>query len=190
MDWKYCLDCKYCEKHSCMLYGMVDPKYIGVCPLDTPYYNSSEINELQQFMIETAPIAYTKWVSKYKPIGPGDKVVTLRSGFGGNAGQVLIILGEINKKCWNARRLKDDGKRYCISKDTWWNDVVRLDCSVSEMIEEIKLMEEVLGPDRYSDDVYEGFKRDICYYCMNQTQCPGTKEDMFNCPKFQNYYLI
>lgn len=56
--------------------------------------------------------------------------------------------------------------------------------------EDIRKEADSRGPDRYRNEVYEGFSRDICYYCMNQTQCPGTKEDMFRCPKFQNYYLI
>ena len=57
-------------------------------------------------------------------------------------------------------------------------------------VDEIKLMEELVGPDRYSDDVYKGFQSEVCYYCMNQSCCNGSKDAMFNCPKFKNYYLI
>ena len=58
------------------------------------------------------------------------------------------------------------------------------------MVDEIKLVEELVGPNRYSDDVYEGFKHEVCYYCMNAKDCSCSKEDMFKCPKFENYYLI
>ena len=58
------------------------------------------------------------------------------------------------------------------------------------MVDEIKLLEEVLGPDRYSEDVYNGFRNEVCKYCMNKPLCNTFNETIFNCPKFENYYLI
>lgn len=187
MDWNKCQKCKYCDRGSCTLYAGAYHDIIEICPLDTPYYNPSEITEFQQFMIDHAPIAYAKWVSKYKPIGCGDCVIALRSGYCGDAGKLLWIYAE-EENGYLAKDKKDN--KVFIDKEQWYEGVIRRDTSVSEMIEEIKLMEDLVGPNKYSDDVYEGFKKEVCYYCFNQTQCECTKEDIFKCPKFENYYLI
>ena len=187
MDFQRCKECKYGDKGTCMLYAGAGHDIIEICPLDTMYYNPAEVTEFQQFMIDHAPVAYAQWVSKNKPIGPGDSVIALRSGYCGNAGKLLYIYA----KDGNHYLAKDKiDNHVCIDGEKWYEGVIRRDSSISEMLEEIKLLEELVGPDKYSNDVYDGFKEEVCKYCMNKPLCSCSKEAIFNCPKFENYYLI
>ena len=61
--------------------------------------------------------------------------------------------------------------------------------TVDEAIDEIKMLETLLETDKYSDSVYNSFRKEVCANCLCQ-ECIQSKMDIVECPKFENYFVI
>ena len=56
----------------------------------------------------------------------------------------------------------------------------------SDAIDEIKLLETILETDKYSDSLYDSFRKEVCADCPS-TECIQSKTDIVECPVFDNY---
>lgn len=191
MDYKYCKGCSFCDNHCCRVYAGRLISDIEVCPITTMYYN--DLSPEGEFVLAHNPELFTRWVSKQLPIKQGDSVITLRNGFGGPSGKKLTVARyDQSSKCWILKDAKD--VEYFLTADAWYLGVVKEllpEKELNEALEELELLEtlvEDVNVDRYSDSVYNSFRKEVCYYC--QTPCTYRKIDIYKCPKFENYFEI
>ena len=65
------------------------------------------------------------------------------------------------------------------------------DCNIviDQAIGEIKLLENIIKTDKYSDDLYNGFRKEVCADCPS-TECIQSKMDIVECPAFDNYLSV
>ena len=60
---------------------------------------------------------------------------------------------------------------------------------IDQAIGEIHLLENVIKTDKYSDDLYNGFRKEVCADCPS-TECIQSKMDIVECPAFDNYLSV
>ncbi len=60
---------------------------------------------------------------------------------------------------------------------------------VDTAIGEIKLLETIMETEKYSDSVYNSFRKEVCAACMCQ-ECIQSQMDIVQCPKFENYFEV
>lgn len=61
---------------------------------------------------------------------------------------------------------------------------------IDTAIDEIYLLEHIIDADKYSDSVYNSFRKEVCAGCRNADRCLQSKMAIIECPKFENYYEI
>ena len=61
---------------------------------------------------------------------------------------------------------------------------------INQAIDEVKLLENIFEADKYSDSVYNSFRKEVCAGCRNADCCLQSKMAIVECPKFENYYEI
>lgn len=193
MEQSYCKNCKFKNGCQCKVYAGRSIFDIKVCPLTTQYYMN--LDDMSQFVLDNNPELFTRWVSKQIPIKVGDSVIALRSGFGGSSGKKLKV-SAYNHNNGELILTDDKNTAYAITSEFWYLGVVKEilpEEELKEALEELALVEDLVedvNVDKYSESVYNSFRKDVCYYCFNQTQCECTKLDIFKCPKFENYFAI
>jgi hypothetical protein len=57
---------------------------------------------------------------------------------------------------------------------------------VNKAIEELKLLDTIMETEKYSNDTYNNFRKDVCAYCPC-TECLQSQMDIVECPKFESY---
>lgn len=60
---------------------------------------------------------------------------------------------------------------------------------IDKAIDEIHLLETLVGVDKYPDSVYNSFRKEVCAGC-NDSNCLKSQVEIYDCPKFENYYGI
>lgn len=60
---------------------------------------------------------------------------------------------------------------------------------IDQAIDEIKLLETLVNVDKYSESVYNSFRKEVCARC-NDPNCLRSKIEIYDCYKFENYYEI
>ena len=60
---------------------------------------------------------------------------------------------------------------------------------IDSAIEEIKLLDTLVNVDRYSDSVYNSFRKEVCAGCSDPN-CLRSKCEIYDCHKFENYFEI
>jgi hypothetical protein len=60
---------------------------------------------------------------------------------------------------------------------------------IGQSIDEIRLLENILETDRYSDSVYNSFRKEVCAGC-NDPNCLRSKVEIYDCHKFENYFEV
>ena len=60
---------------------------------------------------------------------------------------------------------------------------------IDKAIYEMKLLENIIGTDKYSDAIYNAFRRDMCHYCSSK-DCLRSKMAIVECSKFKPYYEV
>lgn len=70
------------------------------------------------------------------------------------------------------------------NNDYTWSPVME------QAINEIRLLENVLEADRYSDGVYNSFRNEVCTDCRDRDKCLRSKMAIVECPKFEDYYAV
>lgn len=73
--------------------------------------------------------------------------------------------------------------------DFMWNSNNNCDI-ITQAIDEIHLLENILKTDKHSDSVYNSFRKEVCVGCRNADRCLQSKMAIIECPKFENYYEI
>ena len=193
MEHSYCKTCKFRNGCECKVYAGRSIFDIKVCPLTTQYYMN--LDDMSQFVLDNNPELFTRWVSKQIPIKVGDSVIALRSGFGGSSGKKLKV-SAYNQDTDEFVLVDDKNIAYAVTSEYWYHGVVKEiipEEELKEALKELELLEtlvEDVNVDKYSESVYDSFRKEACYYCFNQTQCGCTKLDIFKCPKFENYFAI
>lgn len=61
--------------------------------------------------------------------------------------------------------------------------------TVDKAIDEIKLLEILVSVDKYSDSVYNSFRKEVCAGC-NDPNCLRSKVEIYDCHKFENYFEV
>jgi hypothetical protein len=61
--------------------------------------------------------------------------------------------------------------------------------TVETAIDELKLVETLVNVDKYSDSVYNSFRKEVCAGC-NDPNCLRSKVEIYDCHKFENYFEI
>ena len=193
MEQSYCKNCKFKNGCQCKVYAGRSIFDIKVCPLTTRYYMN--LDHMSQFVLDNNPELFTRWVSKQIPMKIGDSLITLKSGFGGSSGKKLKV-SAYNHDNGELILTDDNNTAYAITSEFYYLGVVKEilpEEELKEAVDELKILEELVedvNVDKYSESVYNSFRKEVCYYCFNQTQCECTKIDIFKCPKFENYFEI
>ena len=76
--------------------------------------------------------------------------------------------------------------------DHMWNDNNEYDYkmeTVETAIDEIKLLETLVNVDKYSDSVYNSFRKEVCAGC-NDPNCLKSQVEIYDCHKFENYFEV
>lgn len=60
---------------------------------------------------------------------------------------------------------------------------------VSNAIDEIQLLETLVGVDKYSDSVYNSFRKEVCAGC-SEPNCLRSQVEIYDCHKFENYFEV
>jgi hypothetical protein len=60
---------------------------------------------------------------------------------------------------------------------------------IDKAIDEIKLLETLVNVDKYSDSVYNSFRKEVCAGC-NDPNCLKSQVEIYDCHKFENYYEV
>lgn len=61
--------------------------------------------------------------------------------------------------------------------------------TINQAIDEIKLLETLVGVDKYSDSVYSSFRKEVCAGC-NDPNCLRSQVEIYDCHKFENYFEV
>lgn len=61
--------------------------------------------------------------------------------------------------------------------------------TVEAAIDEIKLLDTLVNVDKYSDSVYNSFRKEVCAGC-NDPNCLKSQVEIYDCHKFENYYEV
>lgn len=61
---------------------------------------------------------------------------------------------------------------------------------IGQALGEIHLLEDIMEADKYSDSVYNSFRKEVCAGCRNADCCLQSKMAIVECPKFENYYEV
>ena len=57
---------------------------------------------------------------------------------------------------------------------------------IHKAIEELKLLDTIMETEKYSNDTYNNFRKDVCFHCPC-TECLQSQMDIVECPQFENY---
>lgn len=60
---------------------------------------------------------------------------------------------------------------------------------IDHAIDEVKLLETLVNVDKYSDSVYNSFRKEVCAGC-NDPNCLRSQVEIYDCPKFENYFEV
>lgn len=60
---------------------------------------------------------------------------------------------------------------------------------ISNAIDEIHLLETLVGVDKYSDSVYNSFRKEVCAGC-SEPNCLRSQVEIYDCHKFENYFEV
>lgn len=60
---------------------------------------------------------------------------------------------------------------------------------ISNAIDEINLLETLVNVDKYSDSVYNSFRKEVCAGC-NDPNCLKSQVEIYDCHKFENYFEV
>ena len=79
--------------------------------------------------------------------------------------------------------------------DHMWNNNNEYDYkieTVNQAIDQIKLLETLEKTDKYSDSVYNSFRKEVCEDCFDylSRQCLRSQVNIVECPKFENYFEV
>lgn len=61
--------------------------------------------------------------------------------------------------------------------------------TINQAIDEIKLLETLVNVDKYPDSVYNSFRKEVCTGCSDPN-CLKSQVEIYDCPKFENYYAV
>ena len=65
-----------------------------------------------------------------------------------------------------------------------------INIAIDQAIDEIKLLENLDKTDKYSDSVYNSFRKEVCADCRSRGRCLQTKMAIVECPRFEYYYEV
>ena len=57
---------------------------------------------------------------------------------------------------------------------------------INKAIDELKLLDAIMETEKYSNDTYANFRKDVCDNCLC-TECLQSQMDIVECPEFDNY---
>ena len=124
---KRCYRCKYYYWNRCLLMCEAPPEEIDTCIRKIDSYKEAVENEgsAEWFMIKCDTTIFMRYLNyKRKDNLPeiGAKVLTLRPGFGGDAGKIRYVK-EINDRYIYLVDSEDNtGRKYCSEIKTWYMD--------------------------------------------------------------------
>ena len=121
-----CLKCKYYSRNS-------DVFKIDKCILDYEVIKNIPADSLEEFIFYKYPVFYLQYIGKVQhleknqPLEIGDKVITLRGGFGSCYGGVFLTVTGRSDYEYYLMKENDDEHKYCVSLNTWYMDVFKLE---------------------------------------------------------------
>ena len=121
---KRCLNCEHYGLNTCPLFANADVFAIDKCILEYDEVKNIKKDSIEEFVFWNSPTTYLQFLGKGKSLNVGDKVITLRGGFGSfDSGKFLTITDLEDDKYYFATDGKYD---YCINKDKWYAQVFKL----------------------------------------------------------------
>ena len=60
---------------------------------------------------------------------------------------------------------------------------------IDQSIDEIELLETLVGVDKYPDSVYNSFRKEVCANCTDPN-CLRSQVEIYDCHKFENYFEV
>jgi hypothetical protein len=123
MTYKKCKGCKFLNGEYCMAYLDTHISLINNCEFSKVKTFNLKNLTLEQYMMINLPKEYLKYKNYMRRnIIPNknDKILTLRSGFGGCSGMILKVKN-INDKYIELER---DGEMYLSCIQNWYEDFV------------------------------------------------------------------
>jgi hypothetical protein len=120
---KRCLACEHYGTNVCPLLANADVFAIDKCIFEYDDVKNIQPNSIEEFIFHNYPIIFLQWNGKGKTLEVGDKVITLRGGFGTfNSGKFLTVTKIDKYQYW----FTDGNKSYCVQKDKWYMSVFKL----------------------------------------------------------------
>ncbi len=120
---KRCLACKYYLMNRCPIMAEADVFSIDKCILEYDEVKSIQPNSMEEFIFNNHPIIFLQWSGKGKSLKVGDKVITLRGGFGTIYSGKFLTVTKIDNYHYH---FKDGKHDYCIPKDEWYMALFKL----------------------------------------------------------------
>lgn len=120
---KRCLTCKFYSMNRCPMLAEADVGAIDKCILEYDAVKSIQSNSMEEFVFYNYPIIFLQWSNKGKSLEVGDRVITLRGGFGTSYPGKFLTVTHFD----NYQYFFTDGKgNYCVQKDEWNMSVFKL----------------------------------------------------------------
>jgi hypothetical protein len=121
---KRCLACKNHSMNQCTLFANTDIGSIDKCILEYDEVKSIQKDSIEEFIFYNAPVTYLQFLGKGKSLEVGDRVMTLRLGFGSlDPGKLLTVTSYNDDYYW----LKDEQYEYGVHRNDWYMYVFKLD---------------------------------------------------------------
>lgn len=124
---KRCLQCEHYGMNVCPLMANGDVFNLDICILDVVKKKNWNDNSPEMFMFKNNPTLFLKYLSflrKDKLPNIGDKVITLRSGFGGWGGNIRFI-SDVNDEYIELQDSNDS--KFISYINVWHNDLFVFD---------------------------------------------------------------
>ena len=119
-----CNECEHCKYRLCYLFAKRYVDEIDKCILDYDELKTIKKDSFEMFVLMNNPILLLQFIGKNKVINVGDRVVSLRGGFGTlDTGKLMTVI-DVHDACYD---LWDGRHEYSIKKEEWWMEVFKID---------------------------------------------------------------
>lgn len=125
-----CLECEHYSSNACPLMANRDVYTLDICILDIISKKDWAENSPEMFMFKHNPtlmLSYLSFNRRSKLPKIGDKVITLRPGFGGFGGKTLYVVDLVDTYIELVRDPSTTGSSYLSDINEWYKDLFVLD---------------------------------------------------------------
>lgn len=120
---KRCLACKHYSRNCCPMMADASTSKIDKCILEYNDVKNIRPCSIEEFIFYNHPLIFLQWCGKGKSLEVGDKVITLRGGFGTcYSGKFLTVTKSDEYHYF----FTDGNNDYALLKDEWYMSVFKL----------------------------------------------------------------